>query len=64
MLLNSHSTYLDIQLQSFAFILRKTFHFQSPKFKSHIQIMVATTKFPYGLTPNQPQGNLYHSRWT
>jgi hypothetical protein len=50
-----------MKLQSFAFILKKTFHFQSQKFTSHIPIKVATTKFPYGLTPNQPQGNLYHS---
>jgi hypothetical protein len=49
-----------MKLKSFAFIVKKTIHFQSENL-NHIPIKVVTTKFPYGLTPNQPEGNLYHS---
>ncbi len=64
MLLNSHSTCLDMKLQSFFFILRKTFHFQSQKFRSHIPIKVATIKFLYGLTPVNHKVTYTIVRWT
>ncbi len=62
LLLDSLSTCLGMKPQRFAFMLRKHFIFNFKKEKSHIQFKVAITKFPYGLTLNQPQGNSYNSQ--